>query len=268
MSVVTVQFLGPVCQLQNWHRIASSSDRDAALKAHLQGAAVGALLWSFMVVCALLLYSRLSGEVSFNSIFSNMKQAGGLVAYVAYPLLFLGLVGAMISTADSAMSAIFLFVFEAARRKKRDYEPTISRSVLVGCVLFLTMFAAYVLNQTDLQGFAITVVYFLFNQLLVLFPLLLLMAVRTHLSQLDPRFRESIDSARRRIEINLTVALAAGWTVVLVMSGIGYWTGILNWTMFASVSGVLVCAASSLPAWLRVRNAWKASTVTSPGGRG
>lgn len=43
VSVFAVQFFGPLCQLQNWQRIAGSSDRKAALKGHLGGTLLGYL---------------------------------------------------------------------------------------------------------------------------------------------------------------------------------------------------------------------------------
>lgn len=260
VSVVAVQFFGPLCQLQNWHRIAASSDRNAALKGHLKGALFGALLWSLMIVCALLLYPRLSGQVNFNSIFSSMKLSGNLGGYVFYPLLFLGLVAAMISTADSAMAAIFLSIYETIWRKNRGFEPTIHRSTMLGGGLFLIMLVVYLLNQTDLKGFAITIIYFLFNQLLVIFPVLLFIAVWVHLSRRNEEFKEFMEARKMKTEINLAVALSAGWITVLLMSSMGYFSGTLNWSMFASVSGVFVCAILSLPAWSRIRGAWKTSS--------
>lgn len=260
VSVFTVQFFGPLCQLQNWQRIAGSSDRKAALKGHLWGTLLGTALWSLMIICALLLYPRLNGQVDFNSIFSSMKQSGVLGGYVFYPLLFLGLVAALISTADSAMVGIFLNIYETIWRKNPGFESTIHRNTMLGGGLFLIMLVVYLLNQTDLKGFAITIIYFLFNQLLVIFPVLLFIAISVHLSGRNVQFKKLMEAGRIKTEINLTVALFVGWITVLLMSSKGYISGILNWTMFASVSGIFVCVIVSMPAWSRIRGAWKKSS--------
>ena len=189
-----------------------------------------------------------------------MKQSGVLGGYVFYPLLFLGLVAALISTADSAMAGLFLNIYESIWRKNPRFEPTIHRNTMLGGGLFLIMLVVYLLNQIDLKGFAITIIYFLFNQMLVIFPVLLFIAISGHLSRRNVQFKKLMEAGRIKTEINLTVALSVGWITVLLMSSKGYFSGILNWTMFASVSGVFVCAIVSLPAWLRIRGAWKNSS--------
>ena len=236
LSVLTVQFLGPLCKLHNWHRLATARNGEDALWGQHKGAILGAILWTLMVIAALALNARTAGQVTFAGIFDDMKSHGGVGAYLFYPVVFVGLVAAMISTADSAMAALFGFFYDSVRRTKPEVVPTLGHNAGLGACLFLVMLGVYALNQTDLMGFAITVIYFLFNQLLVAFPALLFLAVeRNRLGN-----RGCSDEVRQSSHIVLAIGVALGWITVLALSAAGHFSGQLMWTMFASISGVVV----------------------------
>ena len=239
LSVFSVQFLGPICKLHNWHRLATAENQQAALRGLNYGSMLAAILWALMIIAALKLNAMNVEQVTFVGIFGDMKSYGGLAAYLFYPVVFVGLIAAMISTADSAMIALFNFFYESIHRVKPEVEPTLRHNFGLGVCLFLVLLVAYWVNQTDLQGFAITVIYFLFNQLLVAFPTLLFLAVESKL--LTTREDESrTEGTRQSSHRILAFGAALGWVTVLAMSAIGYLSGKLMWTMFASISGVAV----------------------------
>lgn len=236
LSVLAVQFLGPLCKLHNWHRLATAQNQKDALRGQQNGALLGAILWTVMVIAALALNARTAEQVTFVGIFDHMRSRGGAGAYLFYPIIFVGLVAAMISTADSAMAALFGFFYDSVRRTRPKVVPTLGHDMGLGACLFLVMIVVYALNQTDLMGFAITVIYFLFNQLLVAFPALLFLAVERK------RFGNRGCSAvpRRSKHIVLAIGVVLGWITVLALSAAGHLSGELMWTMFASISGVVV----------------------------
>ncbi len=236
LSVLTVQFLGPLCKLHNWHRLATARNREDALRGQHNGALLGAILWTLMVIAALALNARTAGQITFGGIFDHMKSHGFVGEYLFYPSVFVGLVAAMISTADSAMAALFSFFYDSVHREKPDVELTLGRDLGLGACLFLVMLGVYVANQTDLLDFAITVIYFLFNQLLVAFPALLFLAVER-----KRREAQSCSAASRQSShLVLALGVALGWFTVLALSAAGHLSGELMWTMFASISGVVV----------------------------
>ena len=251
ISVVVVQFLGPLCQLQNWQRIASSAEQKTALRGHRQGAILGASVWAVMIICALILYVKLEGTVSFDAIFSQMKTTGVFPAYALYPLLFVGFVAAMISTADSAIAAFYLFLYDGLRRRKESrpgekFIPTIKHHILTGALLFVSILIIYLITQTRIQSFVISIIYFLFNQLLVLFPVLLFLVVEAQLKR-KISSGNTPGSIHHKFERNQTLALVIGWITVLVMTGIGYFSDSLNWIMYASGGGVLMVTLVMIP---------------------
>lgn len=269
VSVISVQMLGPICQLQNWQRISSSQNQEDALKAHKQGALIGAILWSLMIVSALVLYAKFEGvAVNFESIFSTMKSSGIFASYALLPILFIGFIAAMISTADSAMAALYLFFYDGLKRKKQRKEeqfiPTFYHNILTGFGFFIVIMLVYLLNKTKLQDLTITVIYFLFNQLIVVFPIIFYFIIENKIRKNEKANKEII-KIHKCIEKNLTLALFVGWICVLLMSGAGYFSGKLNWTMFASASGVTVASIITLYSWrrlMKIRRILKKKEVT------
>lgn len=255
VSVVAIQIFGPLCQLQNWQRISGSKDQKKALSAHRQGALLGAILWSLMIIVALILFVKLKGNVSFNTIFSVMKTGNVLSAYILYPLLFISFVAAMISTADSAMAALYLLLYDKIKtKKKRKFSPSNLLNILVGLGLFFLILSIYIINKTNIQNFAITIIYFLFNQLIVIFPVLFFFIIENKIMK-KKKAKVILTDDRRGINRNLMLAVLLGWLTVLLMAGIGFITGSLNWTMFASASGVAVVFLISIPSWIKLYRA-------------
>jgi hypothetical protein len=109
----------------------------------------------------------------------------------------------------------------------------------------------YLITQTKIQSFTISVIYFLFNQLLVIFPVLLFLVVEEKLRQ-KKDLSKIIESIHNKFERNQTLALALGWLIVLIMTGIGYFKNSLNWIMFASGGGVLVVTIIMTPSIYRL----------------
>lgn len=255
VSVIVVQIFGPLCQLQNWQRISSSTEQKSALQGHRQGALLGAFLWALMVLAALILFVKLQGSVSFNSIFVNMKNGGILSSYGLYPLLIVGFIAAMISTADSAMAALYLFFYDSIKRRKERQEltfyPTMRHHLLIGLIFFVIIVLVYLINQTNIQSLVISIIYFLFNQLLVLFPVLLFFILKDKI--LKNRKGSNINADEHiKIEMNMALSLILGWLTVFVMTAIGFFYESLNWIMFASGSGVSVSFALMTPTWKKL----------------
>lgn len=256
VSVIVVQIFGPPSQLQNWQRICGSEDQDAALKGHRQGSLIGAVLWAMMIVAALILYVKLQGAVSFENIFDNMKSGGTLSAYALYPLLFVGFIAAMISSADSAMAALYLFIYDVFSRRRKlkeaTFDPTIWHHLVVGAVFFLIILFFYLINKTNIQSIVISIIYFLYNQLLVTFPVLIFFIIKEQKIRYR-KIQEMSSINSHKVERNLAFSLGVGWLIVLIMTAIGYFTNSLNWIMFASGSGVALTWVLMIPSWKKLK---------------
>lgn len=256
VSVIVVQIFGPPSQLQNWQRICGSEDQDAALKGHRQGALVGAGLWAMMIVAALILYVKLQGSVSFENIFEKMKVGGTFSAYALYPLLFVGFIAAMISSADSAMSALYLFLYDVFSRRRKlkgaTFDPTIWHHLAVGAGFFLIILSVYWINKTNIQSLAISTIYFLYNQLLVTFPVLIFFIIKEQKIKYG-KMQEMTSTNRQKVERNIAFSIGLGWLTVLIMTAIGHFSKSLNWIMFASGSGVAITWVLMIPSWNKLK---------------
>lgn len=260
VSVLAVQLFGPPCQLQNWQRISAAKVQEEAFRAHRQGAVFGAVLWSLMIICALILHVKFQGIVSFKNIFAEMKGSDLFAAYALYPLVFVGLIAAMISTADSAMAALYLFLYDRLKQRRKEFSPTFLHNIAVGIVLFVLILSVYLANQTTVQALAISVIYFLFNQLIVVFPIFFFFLVLGKVQKTEDG-KKAVAQIQGKIERNLTLALVIGWISVFSMSTVGYFSGLLNWIMFASASGVAVAWIVSIPSWNKIRKIQRARSL-------
>lgn len=220
VSVIVIQFFAPLCQLQNWHRISSAENPREALNAHKQGALIGASLWTFVIVATLVLNAKLGGSVDFLSLFADMQGAGVVSAFGLYPLVFVGLVAAMLSTADSAMAAVYLFSYDIVSRRLsrvgKKFTPKDKHNVLVGIGIFTVIILTYLLFQSRIHDFTISVIYFLFNQLLVVFPTLyFFFRLSRYKSNGDQD--DTIQKISEEAGPNLRNGMIVGWLLVAAM---------------------------------------------------
>lgn len=244
-SVLAVQLFGPPCMLQNWQRIASARDESKALRGHWVGALLGAVLWTLMILCALVLSAKLGkNQIDFANVFSQMKQGGMIAAYALYPLVFIAFVSTLISTADSALAGLYLAVYDRFRgarvQDERTFEPTWKHHVSVAVIFAAIVLLVYFVARGDLLNVAFSLIYFLFNQLIVLFPMVMYLIICQGLK---------LKIQRRGIEVNWLIATSAGWFAVAAMSIVGYQKGSLPWMMYASAAGVGVATVLSAPSW-------------------
>lgn len=260
ISVFVVQFLGPLCQLQNWHRISSAQNAGEALNAHRQGALLGAGLWTLMVIGTLVLNAKSGGSVQFPVLFEKMEQAGVVSAFGLYPLVFVGFVTAMLSTADSAIFAVYYFLYDAIQRHCARtgtyFVPTYKTNLLVGSCIFAVILTIYVLFQTRIHDLTISIIYFLFNQLLVLYPALYFF-LRVSRYKLQGGKADTLQRITKDAEPKLRWGIIAGWFVVAGMFGISMLmkkplsVGVIEITsldvlMLSSGAGVAVAGLFSL----------------------
>lgn len=239
VSAISVHVFGPVCQLTNWQRIKAAKIRSDGIQGHMQGIWITATLWVLLIIIALLLRSIFQTTNPLNEVLIVMRGADLVVQWFLYPLTGIGLVLALVSTADSIMGALFLSGYDITKRANSAFRPKMFHKLIFALIIFTFIVIFYVLNQTEISKNIITVVYFLFAQLVVIFPMVIFVLVDiTRRQQAINGIIESKAYDKGTI-FRLFLGTISGWIVVCSLTIVGHWTGIVEFIFIASGCGVL-----------------------------
>ena len=164
----------PLGQLGQWQRTASSisEERSSGL---LRGVILQGAFWGLFLTCALMFSMSGISVGTWGDVFAEAVTLGGFMQQVVYPLLFAGLVAAVISTADSSAMAILFSVFSGRAFKGINYKDEWSivktQKSKILSVLFAVLFVFFVIYQEfGLQGTLINLIFSLFGLFLILAP--------------------------------------------------------------------------------------------------
>ena len=103
----------PMTQISTWQRYSSGNEADV-IKGFRQGIWQNILpLWYGVIAIAALVYLLSDQGTGFASLFDTLRTSNTLAAMFVFPLLFVGLVAALLSTADSMLIAIMLAINDA-----------------------------------------------------------------------------------------------------------------------------------------------------------
>jgi hypothetical protein len=107
LNAIVVNLTLPTCQINSWQRFASSSSYNVFKEGYISSLSLKKVktcfiyVWILFVVTSVLI-NKLFGDVSsIPEVFNHIKNSGILGAYLVFPLLFIGLLSALASTADS-----------------------------------------------------------------------------------------------------------------------------------------------------------------------
>lgn len=120
LNVVVVNLLLPLCQSSSWQRFTSSEDIDAFRKGYATSI-FKQLIWAWLAFVLVSAYfyhfqgGQLAGPIQ---LFEFIDSQGVIGSHFVGPLLFGGLIAAIVSTADSLVIALALGIedFHLARR--------------------------------------------------------------------------------------------------------------------------------------------------------
>lgn len=174
---VTIQNLTlPYTQLSSWQRLASSESVDSAMIG-LKSISKGFLaLWVLPVLSMLLLQVYGVQFTDIAEFFDFLRQSNQLVIYLSFAIIFVGFASALFSTADSALMACALSVSDRSTFRnyleKRSFNES-KKLILVFIFLLIILEVALfiIFSQQALQSF-LSVVYVIFSQLSLIFPLI------------------------------------------------------------------------------------------------
>lgn len=154
----------PTTQVSSWERFASAP-REEAVKGIRDGAIFNMVpVWFLAIFVSAIMIAASGGEnVGFDGMFNAVRTAGAVPALLIFPLLFMGLVAALLSTIDSLMISTMLAVSDFRRidtdvgdisneawLKKTKLIMVCTGLALVGISIGITVLATYSENLTTL----------------------------------------------------------------------------------------------------------------------
>ncbi len=234
ISAFSIHIFGPVCQLTNWQRIKAAQPgekQETGIQGHMRGIVFTSVLWALIAITGIMLHGFFHSDNPLNDVLLKMKETDLFTAYVLSPLVGVSLVFALVSTADSLIGALFLSAYDIAKRRNAAFSLTNAYKYGLSSAVFVIIMLFYAINQSNIAQVAITIIYFLFAQLVVIFPMVIYMISG------KSRGAEPIPVLR------LALGTVCGWCAVLALTITGHQTGIVEFIFIASGAGVLTSGA-------------------------
>lgn len=229
LNTVLLSVLSPIGQLSAWQRTSATrpEDRVPGLKVGL--AKLAALWAAFALAGFAFAYSGIPVGV-WDDVFAVMRSYSGLFEQALFPVLFTGLLAAMISTADSnALATVFS---RMSGKIRSDKEIGRFHTVLWLVVVFGISFALfYVFNRFGQPQSFLSLIFSLFGLYLIMVPI--------------------VWSALRgkttvRSEPILFWSHLLGAVILLVFAIPGFLSGMLALTLAANLAGFLIVLAGTM----------------------
>lgn len=254
VSFIVVMIVGniplQILRMSNWQRIAAVGNL-TEVRTGLKRAIVWTFLFwlAFNIIGILLANVKWYPEIQFGNLrlLAVIQESGAFGAYFALPLLFAGMLAALISTADSILvpiltAVIYDFRFHRqlhdggwAREPSPDEQKALLRSARRTLpIVLLATSGLYVLLVAFAKFDFVSLLFVFFNQQLVLFPAVII--------AIDPE-KSGLD----RLSTPIIVAVLAGWIAVWATTIVGVQTGNQDLVFFAAAIGFGI--STSIPLW-------------------
>lgn len=238
VNIVFINLLLPSTQISTWERYSAGS-REEVIPGFISG------IWSrilpiwFIAIAISAILSLLTGEdTDFIALFDFLREGSIIIALLVFPLLFIGLVAALLSTADSMLIAIMLAVQDAKNSSDdedfvKDEEPVAppKKAVFITglIVIAITLIVeALVSLSTDINKTVVQLLFAGYGMPCLLFPLIAF---------------SCLDRNHRLIDGWAVSALFVGLLVLWGGSIYGMISGDFRATLLSPVLGILCVGA-------------------------
>ena len=235
----------PVAQLPSWQRLAATSS-DQRRKGYLVGIGKSFALWFSFLGVAFLVHNSGVAVATWSDLFNPLIQLGSIYAQLLFPLLFVGLVAALLSTADSAAIAVVYSIIFVLHPEEDMRQPRLTRNKRRSMVILIAMFVLvaglfflYREFTAQTERTFMSLVFYLFGQLVVITPLIVSLAIG----------RSTFRSERATF-----YGVLIGW---LVLSGGAFndmITDTTQWTFIGTIVGFMIASIFTLYGLKRTDN--------------
>ena len=183
-NVIVLNLVLPVTMAANWQRYSSGVDQSKIIQGYIKGILRRAMpIWMLAIMIAIFTQPSLKalGASGVQGIFDLLKASHPLTAMFSFPLLFAGIVAALISTIDSMFLALMLQYDD--RNGSGDHKVRTSpSSIKVGYVLAMIVLLSsvalfYVLKSAgDLEQIIVNTLFIFYGLSAVLVPSIVIAA--------------------------------------------------------------------------------------------
>jgi len=230
LNATIVNLTLPLCQLSSWQRVSAAGNWVTVRKNFTKGLWKIAAVWLAFIAFS---WGVAGGQEDLSSIMGLLdllRSYGPVASFVLYPLIFVGLVSALLSTADSAVMAITLEAFYDEDSRGHSWRKQRLRYVLFSATILGLLGIGFWVFHGSASKYFVHLVFVLFSQVIVMFPLMW--------SLVNPSVRLS-KRGQRVVAFGILAGFAAVWSVSvggMLYSGLG-------WTQFSSAFGLVIAAA-------------------------
>jgi Na+/proline symporter len=163
VNLLFVNILVFPAQMRQWQMAAACKSPEDMRKGLIKGGIVNTVAWGMFIALGILVglhYTVAPGETpNFDGILTMLSSSDSfLVSYVAFPLLFIACLAALLSTADSAIIPLAQVITDDCLDKKY-HTIWIGRVVILGLLVFVLAlyYIAFVYLGIDFMGLLFTV---------------------------------------------------------------------------------------------------------------
>lgn len=227
MYLLIVNLLYLPAQLRVWQVAAATRDKTALVKGAMRSAVALFVIWGLFIFIGVLSAAYVpESDAGYVDILNGLRTSGSAwVSYGAFPLLFVGSVAALVSTADSAILPIVQVIVDGMPERMR----TINKARITIFVLMFICYAGYyyffILQKFDIVGF----LFATFGYFILLAPPLLASVF----------WRRHVRSTGAHIAMGLGILV--GGAIVTYFSFVG--KGLLGNDLYVPVVGVSIVAS-------------------------
>ncbi|WP_209347929.1 hypothetical protein [Pontixanthobacter sp. CEM42] len=184
MFALVVNFFTSIPQVSVWQRFAASANTANKYRTALLAIIVVGLVFALYIGLAGAYINAGKPVGSIADIFTPIVDSGPVATQVIFPLVFVGFIAALVSSADSASLAATMTIFGRRRlgasADAGAWQQQRSRATTFLAVAFLAMLLFHTYVETVGTGFAsvfLGIIFYLFSQIAVAAPIVVLAVV-------------------------------------------------------------------------------------------
>jgi Na+/proline symporter len=126
-NVILINTILQITSPMNWQRFSAGQSKPEIVKGFIYASLFTIIpIWTFSIVLAVLMEPY--GAKDFSGIFDLLRGENDFTRLVAFPIFFIGLIAALLSTIDSMFISILLHYDHSIKKEKVETTPRINNS--------------------------------------------------------------------------------------------------------------------------------------------
>ncbi|WP_298753777.1 hypothetical protein [uncultured Arcobacter sp.] len=202
LNVLILNIFLPISQLSMWHRFSISKSKDDVSFGINKSIKVVFILWGLLIFIGISIYSLGYKLENVEDVFNMLIKTSSIGAYIIFPLIFIGMLSALLSTVDTSLITIIYLLFNS-KKTHTLFDNKISIFLSIFFTLILVIILYFLVNYTvgiDL----LSIIFTILGQIVLLGPPLVMLSNRNiNLSIIESKI----------LAIGLVVSIVLLWTI-------------------------------------------------------